>query len=168
MEDRISFVVKNNRFPLSSMDKVTIGIILTIILGVGVIGFTYLDQILGKILVVIFAIVIGYAVYMGYLSSLAFKKIPTGLNQEQNRLLIVYCLGGLQIQFFKSESEPNAFVCFVHDQKSNERQEIFLISKSEYVLIHTNKEKESDAPPGAPDYVDLIGTTIFRHSNRYK
>ena len=168
MEDKISYIVKNDRFPLSRMDKIFLISIFVVVAALGGIGISMVDGIAAKIIIPIFLIGLCYIIYSGYTSSLSFKKIPTGFDKEQNRMLVVYCLGGLNIKPFKSELYDNVFVCFVHNNGRGDRQEIYIVAKDEFVLIHTNKEKESDAPPGAPDLVGKIGSTIFTQAKHFR
>ncbi len=168
LDEKIAYIVKHNRFPLTKMDKVSLGIIFSILIALASVAFAMVNHTGVRIVIPCLVLLFSFVVYNGYLSSLSFKKIPTGFDQEQNRMLVVYCLGALNIKAFKNEDHKNVFVCFVQNRLKADRQEIYIIAKDDVVLIHTNKEKDDDAPPGAPDFVDRIGGAIYHSAKKFK
>jgi len=168
LEDKLSYIIKYDRFPFSNMDKIFLGSIFILCIALSIAAIAYLDILIGQIGIPLLLILVFFIIYKGYLESLSFKKITTGFKQEQNKMLVVYCLGGLNIKPFKNENFQNLFVCFVHDKNSSERQEIYIIAKENFVLIHSTNERESDAPPGTIDMLDTIGGTIYKYAQHFR
>lgn len=168
MNEQIEFAVKNERFPLSSGEKVAL-----LIIGIGLVAaliYTnlYYQKLSFLILSTIVAILIATMVYKGITASLYFRPIPTGFTKDQNEKLIKICLKRLNIKVYRDKEYDNLFVCFIHDKNNDGRQEIYLIAKDEKVLINSNKQVNSDEESGRIDFVDKIGTSIYLTAKHFR
>lgn len=159
--DKIQFIVEKERLPFSNSDKISIGIIITIIAGIGVFAISHFQSIGATIGIVLGILFFAVIIYMGYSSTLMLHPINTDFDQEQNKKIVMMCLNHLNMKAFSDKNNDNVFVCFVHDKHSLERQEVYVIAKDGKVLIYSTKERDDTDGPRKNEWIDKIGMCIF-------
>lgn len=161
MNQRIDYIIKHERFPFSVMEYIVMGIIALSVLAICTVAILHYKTITaGVIILVVAAILLGVA-YAGIGSTMKFNQIQTQYNQLENEKIIQLCLAHLNIKAYRDNEYSNVFVCFIHNSRSDNRQEIYLIAKDDKVLINSNNNKGTDEGEGQIDFVEKIGLSIY-------
>lgn len=166
--DKIQFIVEKERLPFSNSDKISIGIIITIISGLGIFAISHFQTLWGTIGVLLAVLFFSVIIYTGYSSTLMLHPLKTEFNLEQNKKIVMMCLNHLNIKAFSDKNNTNVFVCFVHEKHQLSRQEIYIIAKDEKILIYSNKEHDDTDGPRKNDWIDKIGMCIFATAKHIK
>lgn len=166
--NKIQFIIEKERLPFSNSDKISIGIIITIIAGIGIFAVSHFQSFWGTIGVLLGVLFFSIIIYTGYSSTLMLHPIRTEFNTEQNKKIVMMCLNHLNIKAFSDKTNTNVFVCFVHEKHSLSRQEIYVIAKDEKILIYSNKEHDDAEGPRKNDWIDKIGMCIFATAKHIK
>lgn len=166
--DKIQFIVEKERLPFSNSDKISIGIILTIIISIGVFAISHFATLWATVGILLGVLFFSVIIYTGYSSTLMLHPIQTDFNLEQNKKIVMMCLNHLNIKAFSDKNNTNVFVCFVHDRNALSRQEIYLIAKENKVLLYSNKEKDDADGPRKNEWIDKIGMCIFATAKHIK
>lgn len=165
-DDKIAFIQQHERFPFSTAEKITFAIISVLLIAALILVFVFYNEWLFRIGAIICVPLFIYFVYSGLSSSLAFHPIETVFDEEKNKKIIQMCLAHLNIKAYRDKKETSVFVCFIHNQYSNQREDIYIIAKDQKILINSNKDKDSEESGAGPDFVEKIGLSIYITAKR--
>lgn len=169
MNQKIEFISTHHRLPFSIGEKLFL-VALSIAAIIALVVFRehyshvwYLR--LGVPLITVFALV---SIYFAIKSSLQFRTIYTGFPQSDNVKIVALCLKHLQLEPFHEVNYPHVFVCFVHDARTGQREEIYLVAKDAEVLIHSTINQDSEGMNNPSNIVDKVGMSIFVTSKQLR
>ncbi len=161
---KIKYIIDKERMPLAITDYLYLFVLALIILGaLGIINEITDWNSLILIASSFLAMGLFYLIYTAYQRSFQFKKLTTHFSQTENCELIQYSLRQLNIRSFQQVNHPNLFVYFIH-KPFHQREEIYLLAKDNDILLHSNNDKEAN--DGAIDYVDQIGSLLYKNMIR--